>query len=322
MANMCLKFYNLATNIKLNFMSNESSGNGGKIIIGILIVALIGSWVYFYNSNSALVKENEVKVAAIDSSKNVINAEFIAASAKVDSLTLQNTQLSGDLLSKTTEIQKLKSNIGNILKNQKATKKELADAKNMIAELNGKVAGLVADLEKAQIENKQLTAKNEDLTNQTNTLNTNLNNTTKEKERLQDIGSTLHASAFNIESVRVREDGTERKTNNAKRANTIRVSFQLDKNKITPTGNQDIYVCLTNPEGKSIGDGATFATREDGQKAFSNKLTVQYVQNAALPVNFDIKQTSKLMEGEYKVEVYNNGFKIGEGKTTLRKGLF
>ena len=321
MAYICLKFYTLGANIKTNFMSNESSGNGSKIIIGLLVVALIGSWIYFNSSKTELVKENDVKVAAIDSSKNVINTAFIAASAKVDSLNLQNTQLSGDLLTKTNEIQKLKSNIGNILKKQNATNKELAEAKTLIAELNTKVTGLVSDLEKAQADNKQLTAKNEDLTNQNSTLNTNLSSTTKEKERLQDIGSTLHASTFNIESLRVREDGSERKTTNAKRANTIRISFQLDKNKITPSGNQDIYVCLTSPEGKFIGD-ASFSTREDGQRTYSNKLTVQYVQNAVLPVNFDIKQSAKLTEGEYKVEVYNNGFKIGEGKTTLRKGLF
>jgi myosin heavy subunit len=302
-------------------MSNESSGNGSKIIIGLLVVALIGSWIYFNSSKTELVKENDVKVAAIDSSKNVINTAFIAASAKVDSLNLQNAQLSGDLQAKTNEIQKLKSNIGNILKKQNATNKELEEAKTLIAELNNKVSGLVTDLEKAQADNKQLAAKNEDLSNQNSNLNTNLTNTTKEKERLQDIGSTLHASTFNIESLRVREDGSERKTTNAKRANTIRISFQLDKNKITPSGNQEIYVCLTSPDGKAVGD-ASITTREDGQKTYSNKLTVQYVQNAVLPVNFDIKQTSKLTEGEYKVEVYNNGFKIGEGKTTLRKGLF
>jgi hypothetical protein len=46
------------------------------------------------------------------------------------------------------------------------------------------------------------------------------------------------------------------------------------------------------------------------------------VQNETLPVSYDVKQTSKFTEGEYIVEVYNNGFKIGEGKTTLKKGLF
>lgn len=303
-------------------MSNESSGNGSKIIIGVLIVALIGSWVYFNSTKTELITQNEVKVAAIDSSKNVINAEFIAASAKVDSLTQQNTQLSGDLLTKTNEIQKLKSNIGSILKKKNATDKELAEAKSMIAELNGKVTNLVADLSKAQAENKQLTAQNQDLTTQNTTLNTNLNTTTKEKERLQDIGSTLHASTFSIVSLRVREDGSERKTNNAKRANTIRLSFQIDKNKITPSGAQDLYVVVSGPDGKTVTEGGSIATREDGQRTYSNKLTVQYEQNAVLPVSYDIKQSTKLTEGEYKVEVYHNGFKIGEGKTTMRKGLF
>jgi myosin heavy subunit len=303
-------------------MSNESSGNGSKIIIGILIVALIGSWVYFNSSKTELITQNEVKVAAIDSSKNVINAEFIAASAKVDSLTQQNTQLSGDLLTKTNEIQKLKSNIGNILKKKNATDKELTEAKSMIAELNGKVTNLVADLSKAQAENKQLTAQNQDLTTQNTTLSSNLNTTTKEKERLQDIGSTLHASTFSIVSLRVREDGSERKTNNAKRANTIRLSFQIDKNKITPSGSQDLYVIVTGPDGKTVTEGGSVATREDGQRTYSNKIAVQYEQNAVLPVSYDIKQSTKLTEGEYKVEVYHNGFKIGEGKTTMRKGLF
>ncbi len=303
-------------------MSNETSGNGSKIIIGLLIVALIGSWVYFNSSKTELITQNEVKVATIDSAKNVIQSEFIAASAKADSLTSQNASLQGDLLAKSTEIQKLKGNISNILRKKDATDKELAEAKAMIGELNGKVANLFADLGKAQEANKQLTAQNTDLTNQNSDLSTNLTATKKEKERLQDIGSTLHASTFNIQSLRVKEGGKERVTSNAKRANTIRLSFQIDKNKITPTGTQELYVCITAPDGKAFGEGGNFTTREEGSKAFSNKLTVQYEQNATLPVSYDVKQTSKFVEGEYKVEVYNNGFKIGEGKTTLKRGLF
>lgn len=306
-------------------MSNESTGNNSKIIIGILIIALIGSWIYFNSTIGAkteIINGKDIKIASIDSSKNALNAEFIAASAKVDSLTLQNQQLTGDVLVKSNEIQKLKSNIGNILKNKNASDKELAEAKSLIETLNGKINNLMADLGKAQEENKQLTAKNEDLTNQNTNLNTNLSATSKEKDRLQDIGSTLHASNFSIQSLKVREDGSERKTSNANRANTIRISFQIDKNRITPTSNQDIYVCLTAPDGKAFGEAGNITTREDGSKPYANKLTVQYVQNETLPVSYDVKKTSKFIEGEYKVEVYNNGFKIGEGKTTLRKGLF
>jgi len=74
------------------------------------------------------------------------------------------------------------------------------------------------------------------------------------------------------------------------------------------------------PDGKYVADGGSFPTREDGVKVFSNRLTVQYEQNAILPVSFDIKQSNKFIEGDYKIQVYHNGFKIGEGKTSFQKG--
>ena len=301
-------------------MSNESSSNNGKIIIGLLVAALIGSWIYFSTSKTEIINNYTTQVATLDSTKNSVQAEFIAATAKIDSLNLQNTQLQGSLLEKSNDIQKLKTDISSILRKKNASDKELGEAKTMIASLNGKVAGLLADLGKAQEENKVLTSKNEVLTTENGNLNTNLTATTKEKERLQDIGSTLHASTFSIQALRIKADGKEKATTSAKRANTIRMAFQIDKNKITPSGAQDLYICITAPDGKAFADGGTLTTREDGSKPFANKLTVQYEQNAILPVSYDIKQSSKFVEGEYKVEVYHNGFKIGEGKTSLRKG--
>jgi peptidoglycan hydrolase CwlO-like protein len=269
-----------------------------------------------------MTKESDVKIATIDSAKKVLQAQFDAAALKVDSLTANNTQMSSELQNKTNEIVKLKSNIGVILKKTNASEKEIAEAKKMIAELNNQIASLVTDLAKAQAENKVLTTQNNDLTNQNTSLNTNLSSTTKEKDRIQDIGSTLHASTFNIEALRIKDDGTEKKTNNTRRANTIRISFQIDKNKITPSGTQDLYICIVGPDGNSIGDAGTLSTREDGQKKYANKMTVKYEQNSLLPISYDIKQGSKFTEGEYKIEVYNNGFKIGEGKTSMKKSLF
>ena len=284
-------------------MSNESSNNNGKIIIGILLVALVGSWIYFSTSKTEIVNNYTTQLNTADSTKNAIQAEFIAASAKVDSLTAQNSQLQGDLLEKSQNLQKLKSDIGALLTKKNATEKELAEAKSLIATLNSKVSELFTDLTKAQEENKQLNVKNQDLTNQNTTLSTNLNTTTKEKERLQDIGSTLHASTFSIQALRIKEDGTEKVTKSAKRANTIRIAFQIDKNRITPSGPQDLYICITAPDGKAFGDGGTITTREDGNKVFSNKVAVQYEQNAVLPVSYDVKNAAKFIEGEYKLSL-------------------
>jgi len=306
-------------------MSNETSNNGSKISIIVLVIALIGSWIYFVNTNNTkteIITNYTAEVAVLDSTKNSIQADFIAASAKVDSLNQENTGLQGELQEKSVAIQKLKMNISNILRKKTATDKELGEAKSMISELNGKVNNLLADLGKAQEENKQLNAQNQELTTQNSTLSSNLNTTNKEKDRLQDIGSTLHASTFTIQDIRVKGNGSERATATAKRANLIRLAFMIDKNKITPSGNQELYVCITGPDGKAIGDGGNFNTREDGARAYANKLSVVYEQNVALPVSYDFKQSNKFTEGTYKVEVYHNGFKIGEGKTELKKSLF
>jgi myosin heavy subunit len=301
-------------------MSNEQT-NIAKIIIGVLVVALIGSWIYYSSSKNEIVNNYTTQLNTADSTKNAIQADFIAASAKVDSLTAQNGQLKGDLLEKSQNLQKLKSDISALLIKKDATDKELEEAKSLIANLNSKVSELFTDLTKAQEKNKQLNAKNQDLTNQNTTLASNLTITTKEKDKLQDIGSTLHASTFSIQALRIKEDGSEKNTKLARRANTLRVAFQIDKNRITPSGSKDLYICVTTPDGKSLGNGGTITTREDGNKSFSNKVSVQYVQNTLLPISYDVRTTNKFIDGEYNIEVYHNGFKIGEGKTNLKKGL-
>ncbi|HCL05459.1 MAG TPA: hypothetical protein DHW64_05630, partial [Chitinophagaceae bacterium] len=89
---------------------------------------------------------------------------------------------------------------------------------------------------------------------------------------------------------------------------------------IAPSGSKDIYVCVTAPDGKVISEGTKFVTREEGEKTYTSKVTVNYEQGKITPVSFDWKQADKYQTGNYKIEIYNNGFKIGEGVKTLKKG--
>jgi hypothetical protein len=47
---------------------------------------------------------------------------------------------------------------------------------------------------------------------------------------------------------------------------------------------------------------------------------VNYEQGKVVPVNFDLKRSDKYSEGDYKIEIYHNGFKIGQGIKSLKKG--
>lgn len=301
-----------------------------KVIYGILIVALLATWAYIFydkSQNKETVTQLETRIVNIDSARSAIQQDFLEISAKADSLTQNNIQLQGALADRGTEIQKLKTNISNILKRKNASDAELAQAKQMISELEGKVDGLFAEIEKLQGENKVLTATNEQLntektqlTADKESLQTNLSATRKELDEKVDVASTLHASNIGITAINVKNSGNEKVTTTAKRADLMRISFVLDPNRIAASGTKDIYVCVTAPDGKVITEGASFLTRDEGERAYTSKVSVNYEQGKAIPVSFDWKQGDKYQTGNYKIEIYNNGFKIGEGVKTLKKG--
>lgn len=312
--------------------SNQPKDNR-KLIYGILIAALLVTWGYIFydkskHSEKVLMLEN--KISNVDSARVVLQQEFMTVSAKADSLTNQNIQFQGDLADQNVKIQQLKSDIGSILKKKNATAAELSSAKQKIGELNGKIDGLFAEIEKLKGENQQLTTANQQLnsdktqlSNEKEGLEQNLNTTKVEKKQLEekvDIASTLHASNIGITAIRLRNSGKEAETNTAKRADLIRISFNIDENRVTPSGIKDIYVVVTGSDDKVITEGGTFATRDEGVKPFTSKVSVNYEQNKIIPVSFDWKQTDRYKEGNYKIEIYNNGFKIGEGVKTLKKG--
>jgi outer membrane usher protein FimD/PapC len=83
-------------------------------------------------------------------------------------------------------------------------------------------------------------------------------------------------------------------------------------------------VIVTDPMGKvvkesNLGSG-TFNTRKEGAKEFTNKVSVNYEQGERKNVSFDLQQGDKYVPGNYKVEVYHNGFRIGDGTIVLKKG--
>jgi hypothetical protein len=86
----------------------------------------------------------------------------------------------------------------------------------------------------------------------------------------------------------------------------------------------DVYVCVTGPDGKPIsveklGSG-TFTTREDGDKAFTAKVPVDLETAKQKNVEFAFVPGQNFQQGNYTIQIYQNGFKIGEGTRMLKKG--
>ncbi|HNA18053.1 MAG TPA: hypothetical protein PK678_16095, partial [Ferruginibacter sp.] len=61
-------------------------------------------------------------------------------------------------------------------------------------------------------------------------------------------------------------------------------------------------------------------TRDGKEKIFTQRIDINYTQGQRQTLSIDLKQNNKLETGDYRIEVYNNGFKIGEGVRSLKKG--
>jgi phage shock protein A len=299
------------------------------LIIGLLAVGLLGTWGYLLwnnNKQEGVIASKDTQITRVTDEKSELQRSFDASLARLDSVTGTNNDLQGKLTAANSEIAKRKTEIRSILNKKNASAAELSRAKELITQLNDKIAGLEQQVTELTAQNQQL---NTDLTKERETttkLSTDLQTTTTAKveaEKKVDIASTFNAYNISITPIDERRSGKEKVTTKAKRVDKLLIAFDVD-NRIAQSGTADMYVCITGPDGKPItvealGSG-TFTTREEGDKLFTSKVQIDYEAGKRKPVQFAWKQNSDFQRGNYKIEVYHNGFKIGEGVRELKKG--
>lgn len=297
-----------------------------NVIIGVLaagLIAVSGFLIYAKNQSTQTIHQQETQIAKVSAEKSDVQASFDASLARLDSMTTVNTALEGQLTDKSNEITKMKTEIRSILNKKNATASELARAKTLIASLNEKISTMEQEVARLTTENQTLTNDKTVLIQEKEKLNQDLTATTVVKQELEkkvDVASTLNASNIVITPINVRNNGKEKVSTTAKRVDKFLVSFDVD-NRIVQPGQTDIYVVVVDPDGKAISTGTeTFTTREEGDKTYTAKVPVNLETAKKKNVEFAFMPGSNFKQGNYTVQIYQNGFLIGQGTRELKKG--
>ncbi len=310
---------------------NRENDNKKNLFIGILAVALIGTWGYLLYSNNKAegeLKQTQDQGITYMSQRDSVQVLYSSTLDRLDSITSNNNEIQGQLAERNGEISKIRSEIRTILSKKNATQAELSKARQLINTLNEKINGLEGEVVRLSGENSELTTSNTKLTVEKQGLEENLQATNVVKQNLEktvDVASTFTASNIQITPVNERKSGKEKETTTAKRVDKLVVSFDI-QNRISKSGAEDLYIMVTSPDGKSIIDPAlgsgVLDTRDDGEKNFTSKISIQYEQGTKKVVELPLR-LSEYNTGDYKIDVYHNGFKIGTAVRTLKKaGLF
>jgi len=299
-----------------------------NLLIGLLAAGLLGTWGYLLydkNKSGEKLQMAQTQSTSYMSARDSVKMMYDEAEMRLDSITGANNNLQGEKTALQKDIDARKAEIRRILSDKNATKAELAHAKTLISELNDKISNLEAEVTRLTGENQELNVANTSLKQEKADVEQNLQTTTTEKEALEqtvDVASTFSASNIQVTPVNEKRNGKEKTTSTAKRVDKLVVSFDVE-NRIAKSGPADMYIIVTAPDGKVISDAAlgsaTFTTRNEGDKTFTAKVPIEYEQGTRKPVQFPIHQAD-FQIGNYKIEVYHNGFKIGEGVRSLKKG--
>ncbi len=309
---------------------DTSNNNLRSVLMAVLVVALLGTWGYIiWDKNREKEKDTMQQnlISTTSTQRDELQKELEDATRRYDMLKTSNSKKDSTISARDREIDEKRSHIQTLLANVNATEAQLKEAKGLISSLKGDIDGYKEQITLLKGENLQLNQEKTLVTEERNRAQREYDSAQsviRGKEDIINVGSTLHASNFNIIGINERSDGKEKETSTAKRVDKLRISFDLDENLIAQSGKKDIYICITGPDGsplavEALGSGK-FSTREGQEKIYTQKIEVIYTQAKRQNVSFDWKQNSNFVTGNYKIEVFNNGFKVGEASRPLKKG--
>ncbi|MBW7839597.1 MAG: hypothetical protein H3C36_08170 [Chitinophagaceae bacterium] len=316
------------TNMPVSVEESPKPNKGKNIVIGVLSAAVLGLGgfaIYNNNKSNEEIQTQQTEIEKVVSEKSELQTNFDASLARLDSLTSMNNDLKTQMSAKDAEIAKIKSEIRSILNKKNATAAELAQAKKLIDQLNGQITSMQEEIAALQQENTNLKEENTGLVEAKQTLTRSLDSTTVVNSALTekvDVASTLNASNITIVPVKVKNSGKEKTTTKAKAADKLVVKFDVT-NRIIQSGSTDIYVVVIGPDGTPVTNtpnSGRFMTREQGEKSFTAKLPVTLETSKTKSVEFSFVPEKHFEKGQYKIEIYQNGFLIGEGTRQLKKG--
>jgi hypothetical protein len=302
--------------------AHQPKKNYTWIYISIIILLLISNIYLYVNRNTVIEQRDiaETQYATSDSSRRAVEADYSAALARLDELVSKNNQMDSIISNQDTEIAKLKRQIDAIVKDRNASASDLGRAKKLIARLNTRVKSYEERIAELESQNVTLTTANLQLAQ-------NLDSTNAENVGLSEqvkLGRVLHASNIRMMPIDIRRGGKkEVETGRASRVDVLRITFDIDENRIAESGRKEIFLRITGPSGSVLSNaayGSGVTTTADGQ-SLNYTLLKQVDLQTAQPVrnvNVDWKQDNDYARGSYTIELYHDGFKIGEGTVVLK----
>lgn len=296
--------------------TTEEPKKGRNLLIIILLALSVILNIYQWRTHSSTITNFEQKVDTLVVERVNVEKELTDAKAELE----KYRGISANLDSLLNEAN------AKIDAEEKKYRAMSAKEKNAVA-LNEKLKVQLSDLQVLRDEyltridslltvSKQLTAEKEELT-------TNLKTVSGKLESTVSTASMLKAEYMKVTSWKRKSSGKYVEASIAKRTHKLQACFDVLDNSIAKAGERTVYLKITEPGGKVIGnrsEGSSAVKLANGEGLlYTTSATVDYAntkQNVCM--SYEEQKDKMFPTGTYLFEVYIDGNLAGSSSYSLK----
>ncbi|QDK79913.1 hypothetical protein EXU85_15360 [Spirosoma sp. KCTC 42546] len=308
----------------------QSNNNSRSYLLAALLIlaALNVLLLYFYYQER---QDNKTKDATIAAKTE----EVLIAKTKLDSISAQ-------LDAKIAEIQQLGGNIDSLMKVKAQLEVDKRELKNvgsfdskkydqkirnyqvLLAQKDQEIARLKEENGVLAQQNESLNQENSGLKAERQTLSDSVvavSTKNKELEEKVTIAAALRAEAVTVNSVNAKGKESDGGVYKAKKLDKIHVSVLLAPNGLAKQDEKVLYMRILDPNGAVVSDMATGSGEftYNGQGMIYTAMQRFNFDNTRQRVDYFYgRGGQRFNEGKYAIEIYCEGFRIGEGEFTIK----
>lgn len=301
------------------------------LLLAFLSVGLVATWVYhLYDKTQYSKQRNEIFIkdsSAVaqgvqDSLQKLYSQTINNLGTELDSARSSSVLFQGQLKDKLAEINRLRTELGAILKRKDFNQQDLSEARRKKIELELRITELQNQNISIEEEKQQIASALDKVNLQVKNLENNNQQLDKENKTLNEKlsqASVFVASELKLSPVTVKNE-KEQETNQAKKTSKFVVSFAL-QNNVTEFNGAEVYVVVTQPDGQLLTNDAwesssAMDTRNEGKKRYTRKVRFDYEKGETKRLIFSLN-ADDYQRGNYNLQVYHNGYMIGQTNKTL-----
>lgn len=275
------------------------------LIIGVLAVMLFTSRQSFKverETATLLNTELQQELDSLLADYNMVKMEYDSVLVDRDSIIMANANEIQRLIASQADYYRIRRQL-NML--QEITQNYVRDIDSLVTinqVLKDENVAFRQEIQRATVRTTELEADREELAS------------------MVEVGAALRAYQFSAEAIRIRSRGREEATDRASRAEQIKVCFSIAENPIARSGNINVYMRISGPDGAilRISDDDAYSFTHGGEVFQFSASTVVDYNNRETDLCLYWQRTSEFEPGMYVITLYTDEFRLGETALTLR----